>query len=146
MLISSGITDIAHSIQLAVAPVFLLTGVGTMLAVLTNRLARIIDRVRVLGESGSRASAPYSLDDQAELDNLSRRARLSNWAIALCTVCALLICLVIVALFASVAFGRDLSWLIVGLFSLALGAFIGGTVLFLFEVRMATASLRFARH
>jgi hypothetical protein len=40
--------DISHTIQLAIAPVFLLTGVGTKLAVLTNRLARIIDRSRVL--------------------------------------------------------------------------------------------------
>lgn len=44
----SGLTEIAHVIQLAVAPVFLLTGVAGILSVLTNRLARIIDRARVL--------------------------------------------------------------------------------------------------
>jgi hypothetical protein len=46
----SQVTAIAHVIQLAVAPVFLLTGVGAVLAVLTQRLARIIDRARVLEE------------------------------------------------------------------------------------------------
>jgi len=44
----SGITAVAHAIQLSVAPVFLLSGIGAMLAVMTNRLSRIIDRARVL--------------------------------------------------------------------------------------------------
>jgi hypothetical protein len=39
---------VAHAIQLAVAPVFLLSGIGAILAVMTNRLGRIIDRARVL--------------------------------------------------------------------------------------------------
>jgi len=45
---SPGITAVAHAIQLAVAPVFLLSGIGAMLAVLTSRLSRIIDRGRAL--------------------------------------------------------------------------------------------------
>ena len=48
MFPESGLTAIAHVIQLAVAPVFLLTGVGALLSVLTSRMARIIDRARVL--------------------------------------------------------------------------------------------------
>jgi len=44
----SGITAVAHVIQLSVAPVFLLSGIGAMLAVMTNRLARVIDRARTL--------------------------------------------------------------------------------------------------
>ena len=44
------IPTVAHVIQMAVAPVFLLTGVGAILTVLTNRLARIIDRARILEE------------------------------------------------------------------------------------------------
>ena len=79
----------------------------------------------------------------AELRVLSQRAHLVQHAITLCTTCALLICVVIVALFAGVALGRDLSMLIVVLFSLALFAFIGGLVCFLLEIRRATASLYF---
>jgi hypothetical protein len=140
---TSGITDIAHGIQLAVAPVFLLSGVGVTLTVLTNRLARIIDRARAL-----EGALPASTDSRAavmraELGVLSRRARLVNRAITLCTSCALLICVVIVTLFTGVALGRDLSLLIVVLFVTALSAFIGALLAFLLEIRAATAGLRF---
>jgi hypothetical protein len=143
MQTTSGITDIAHSIQLAVAPVFLLTGVGTMLTVLTNRLARIIDRARSLERALPETPMSAVVDVQAELHILSRRARLIHRAITLSTTCALLICLVIVALFAGVALNQDLSVLIVVLFTTGLAAFVGGLVSFLLEIRAATGSLHF---
>lgn len=144
MQTASGITDVAHSIQLAVAPVFLLTGVGTMLGVLTNRLARIIDRARTLERTLPELPAPAVAEAHAELKVLSRRARLIHRAITLSTSCALLICLVIVSLFAGVALGQDLSRLIVLLFTAALAAFVGGLLSFLLEIRAATGTLHFA--
>jgi hypothetical protein len=143
MQMTSGITDIAHSIQLAVAPVFLLTGVATTLTVLTNRLGRIIDRARSIELSPTEASASAGTEAQEELHVLARRARLVHRAIILATTCALLICLVIVALFAGVALGRDLSALIVILFITALAAFVAGLVSFLLEIGAATSSLHF---
>ena len=144
MQTASGITDVAHSIQLAVAPVFLLTGVGTMLGVLTNRLARIIDRARTLERTLPELPAAAVTEAHAELKVLSRRARLIHRAITLSTSCALLICLVIVSLFAGVALGQDLSRLIVLLFTAALAAFVGGLLSFLLEIRAATGTLHFA--
>ena len=95
--------EIGHIIQLAIAPVFLLTGVGTNMLVLTNRLARIIDRTRVLEErlEESLPSLTAKLRSAAfdELDVLFRRARKINRAIFLSTFCALLICLVVAVLF-----------------------------------------------
>src|SRR6266576_1798823 len=89
------IAAIAHVIQLAIAPVFLISGVATLLSVLTNRLGRIVDRARAL-------EAKLELPDEAkrapmmeELARLSTRARLVNFAISLCTICALLVCIVI---------------------------------------------------
>jgi hypothetical protein len=143
MQTASGITDIAHGIQLAVAPVFLLSGVATTLTVLTNRLARIIDRARSLEGSLPAAPDAGTSSVERELQVLSRRAQLVHHAIILSTACALLICVVIVALFTGVALGRDLSQLIVILFITALCAFIGGLVAFLLEIQAATASLRF---
>src|ERR1051325_4056600 len=139
----SGITDSAHGIQLAVAPVFLLSGVGVTLTVLTNRLARIIDRARSLESSLPALPEGAAGRVHGELGVLARRARLIHRAITLSTTCALLICVVIVALFAGVALGRDLSGLIVVLFIAGLCAFIGALVAFLLEIRAATASLRF---
>jgi hypothetical protein len=140
---TSGIAGVAHSIQLAVAPVFLLSGVGVTLTVLTNRLARIIDRARSLEGALATASDAMAATLHVELRLLSRRARLVQRAITLSTACALLICLVIVALFAGVALERDLSWLIVVLFITGLCGFIGALVAFLLEIRLATAGLRF---
>ena len=140
---TSGISDIAHTIQLAVAPVFLLSGVGVTLSVLTSRLARIIDRARALEGGLATAADAIATSIHLELRRLSRRARLVQRAITLSTSCALLICLVIVALFAGVALERDLSWLIVVLFIAALCAFIGALLAFLLETNLATASLRF---
>lgn len=143
MQTASGITDVAHSIQLAVAPVFLLTGVGTMLGVLTNRLARIIDRARALQRTLPQLPEPAVAEAHEELAVLSRRARLIHRAITLSTSCALLICLVIVSLFAGVALRQDLSRLIVLLFTAALAAFVGGLLSFLLEIRAATGTLHF---
>jgi len=139
---SSGITDIAHGIQLAVAPVFLLSGVGVILTVLTNRLARIIDRARAL-EGGLPGIAVPTEAIHAELRTLSRRAALVHRAITLSTACALLICLVIVTLFTGILVVRDLSALIALIFIAGLCAFIGALICFLLEIRTATASLRF---
>lgn len=143
MQTTSGITDIAHSIQLSVAPVFLLTGVGTLLGVLTNRLGRIIDRARRLESTVPVMSEEAVADARVELQVLSERARLIHRAITLATSCALLISLVIVALFAGVALGQDLSPVIILLFTTALAAFIGGLLSFLLEIRKATAGLHF---
>ena len=136
------LTEIGHVVQLAVAPVFLLSGVGAMLGVLTNRLARIIDRGRLL-EAGlpvaTQASAPLM---RSELAVLSERARLINWAISLCTVCALLICGVIVSLFLGPFLQLDLSALVAWLFIAAMVALCSALVSFLREIFVATRHLR----
>ena len=134
--------EIGHIIQLAIAPVFLLTGVGTNMLVLTNRLARIIDRTRVLEERleesmpslmAKRRSAAFD-----ELDILFRRARKINRAIFLSTFCALLICLVVAVLFVADALDLRLVTPIAGLFVLALVSLTGSFIYLLSEVLLAT--------
>ena len=140
MQLDLGGTDIAHVIQLAVAPVFLLSGVGVTLTVLTNRLARIIDRARLLEGRAAGEDAPRL---HQELSTLSRRAQLIHRSITLSVMCALLICVVIAALFLASLLGHDLSWLIALTFIVAMLAFTGALVTFLREIFLATASLRF---
>jgi hypothetical protein len=138
----SQVTAIAHVIQLAVAPVFLLTGVGAVLGVLTQRLARIIDRARVLEERLPMASEESRPRHLGELELLSRRARLMNRAIGLCTTCALLICAVIVTLFVGAFLKTDVALAIGLLFVAAMLALFGGLLMFLGEIRLATMGLR----
>jgi len=136
------VTEIGHVIQLAVAPVFLLSGVGAMLGVLTNRLARIIDRGRQLEVGLPRASEVSASAMRSELAVLSRRARLINRAISLCTVCALLICGVIVSLFLGPFLQLDLGALVAWVFIAAMIALCSALVSFLREIFVATRHLR----
>jgi hypothetical protein len=137
------ISDIGHVIQLAIAPVFLLTGVGTMLMVLTNRLARVIDRTRLLEDRLDAGPNEMHMD---ELDVLYRRWHLINFAITLSTACGLLICLVIGLLFLGDTTNLPLDKYIAALFISGMVALIGAFVYLLREIFVASATLRTRRH
>jgi Protein of unknown function (DUF2721) len=131
------IDAIAHLIQLSIAPVFLLTGVGTLLNVLSGRLARIIDRARVLEQ---RLETPETLRAAAivnELHVLKRRGRLIYHAIKLSAASALLVCFLIAALFATSMLHYSTGLIISGLFIAAMLASIVSLTLFLREVYFA---------
>jgi len=136
------IVNVAHVIQVSIAPVFLLSGIGVMLTVFTNRLARIIDRARVLEERVHAAGDASKTDIYAELGKLSLRSRWNEAAIALTTVTGLMISLVIVALFVDDIVAADLSALIAFLFICAMLSFVAAFISFLREVALATARIR----
>jgi uncharacterized protein DUF2721 len=135
------VAGIAHVIQLSVAPVFLLSGIGAMLAVMTQRLARVIDRARTL-----EAKLPGNPADEktihAQLATLSRRAKMFSRSITLCTATALLVCAVIAVLFLGASVGFDASLPVAALFIAAMFAFFVGLLIFLREILLATANLR----
>ena len=133
--------DIAHLIQSAVAPVFLLTGVAATLGVLTNRLARIVDRARIL-ETQLEREPQKSRALHADLEGLAQRARYINIAISLCTISALLVALVVVALFANAFLHSELGLVIAILFVGAMVSMSGAFLVFFIEVRIAVATLR----
>jgi len=136
------ITAIAHVIQLAIAPVFLISGVATLLSVLTNRLGRIVDRARVLEAKAESHNEQRRTEVLGELMRLSNRARLVNFAITLCTICALLICITIAALFTGTFLPVNLSKLITVLFIAAMVSLFLALMAFLREVITATRALR----
>jgi hypothetical protein len=135
------VTDINHAIELALAPVFLLTGIAGLLSVMTGRLARIIDRGRQFVEG--KVPMPSGAEAvRLELANLERRRRLASWAINSCTFAALLVCMVIAALFAEVLFRVPLQWLSGLLFTGSTLALTVGLASFLREVHVATQTVR----
>ncbi|WP_296805397.1 DUF2721 domain-containing protein [Thiocapsa sp.] len=144
MIQESPITDIAQIIQLAVAPVFLLSGIGAMLAVMTNRLSRIVDRARRVEADAIVKPAETDAPDP-ELELLSRRAKLIGLSIGLCTITALLVSTVIAILFLGAFLTFDAAVLVALLFIAAMLAFIAALLFFLREVLLATAGLRFWR-
>lgn len=137
------VTSLAQVIQLAVAPVFLLAGVGATLNVLANRIGRIIDRARVLEERLPRAEGDSARDLHELLRVLSRRATLINRAIGLSVLSGLLVSLVVAALFIASSFKIDLASPIAVAFVMALLSLAASLLMFLREVFLATASLSF---
>ena len=136
------ITAIAHVIQLAIAPVFLISGVATLLSVLTNRLGRIVDRARVVESKFDLSSEAQKMEIADELNRLATRARLVNFAITFCTISALLICITIAALFTGTFLPVNLSKLITVLFIAAMLSLFLALIIFLQEVITATRALR----
>lgn len=137
--------NIVHVIQLAVAPVFLLSGVGVILTVLTNRLARIIDRARLLEDRLHERPAEQHAEMEREMKLLSHRARMINVALTLSTSCALLVCVVIALLFVGSALKIDFDVAISVMFVTAMLALVGSLTIFLREIFLGTAQLRIGR-
>ncbi len=133
-----GTEIIAHAIQLAIAPVFLLTGIAALLGVMATRLARVIDRARSFEQSWPGLDAKARAVARVEIADLERRRRVCSWSINYCTTAALLVCLVIVTLFVDEFFATNLKWLAGALFVAAMVALIGGLSCFLREVYLAT--------
>lgn len=138
----SQITSIAHVIQLAVAPVFLLTGVAAFIGVISNRLGRIVDRARQLEASIHGTPRDRAIEIHNALRNLAKRARLANRALSLCVACAVLICSDIVVLFVGTLAGERFGGAVAVVFVLAMLSLIAALLLFLREVYLATRFLR----
>jgi hypothetical protein len=138
----SEVATVAGVIQLAVAPVFLLAGVGAFLNVCASRLARIVDRARRI-EPNLLASRGREHDRlQAEIRVLDRRIGIVNWAIFFSVLSAVLICAVVVLLFAAGLTGIHLATPIALLFIASISAIGVGFFIFLVETRIASRSVR----
>jgi len=138
----SGIATVGQAIQLSVAPVFLLSSIGGMLAVLTSRLARVVDRAIAAEARMHDLATSDRTSSYDRLDTLARRAKLVNQAITLCTITALLVCMVVATLFVGAFLQFDTSIPVAVLFVGAMLSFITALVCFLREILIATASLR----
>jgi Protein of unknown function (DUF2721) len=139
---STDIALIAHSIQLSLAPVFLLSGIGVLLGVLTNRLARIVDRARPLEERLRHVDNEAANSLHRQLRIFARRARLMNASITLGVVSALLVATVVALLFSSAFIRLNLAVAVSALFIAAMFSLVLALGAFLAEIRIATATLR----
>ena len=136
------IPEIAGVIQLAVAPVFLLTAIGTVIAGLNVRLGRAVDRRREL--EGRLPSLPEGelSSARAELAVIARRIRFVYFAILSAVVSALFVCLLIAGAFLGAFVRADLSYTIGMMFVLAMLALIACLLLFLREIFLAVSTPR----
>ena len=139
----NSIEAVAQVIQLAVAPVFLLAGIAGLLGVLSTRLARIIDRARVIERRIPQAKSEEQRTLlRRETKVLWRRIALINWAIRLCISGALSVCLVIMALFLGEFVAVNISVIVAVLFVLAMVLIVAGLMFLLSEVSISTRHMR----
>jgi hypothetical protein len=146
MFFSGDLSTVTHGIQLAVAPVFLLTAVSGMIGTAASRLARIIDRARLLEdrvESALEGDAMTPAFD--ELKRLRLRGRFVNGCITLLTLCAILIGLTIMALFLGETADFQISRATTVLFLTGVSSFLLALICFLTETFLATQMLKFGK-
>ncbi|MDH5264271.1 MAG: DUF2721 domain-containing protein [Betaproteobacteria bacterium] len=141
-VLESHVFDITRVIQLAVAPVFLLTAIGTFINALTGRLGRAVDRRRKLEELLSAFEGETRSSMERELAILARRIKLVLWAIAFAVLSALLVCLLIGTAFLGAFVTLDLARPLASLFVMALGALTICLLAFLREVFLAAVADR----
>ncbi|MFK8067004.1 MAG: DUF2721 domain-containing protein [Gammaproteobacteria bacterium] len=132
------LSDIAHIIELAIAPVFLLASIAGFLAVMSGRLARIVDRSRVLRELKTTSAREEHTVIWQRLANI-------NLAIGFCTTAGLLVCLLIVSLFLGGLLAVNVGSIISGLFVLSMLALVVALMLFLKEVRLTTRTIQIVK-
>ena len=139
------VSEIASVIQLAVAPVFLLAGIGAFINAFSSRLARIVDRSRLLEERLGSTRESERDAARREVRQLGRRARWIYLGITLGVTSALFICVLIVAAFVEHFFSLNLATAIGTLFVLAMLALVGALLAFLREVFLAIRNLAIGR-
>lgn len=137
------VPDVTHAMQLALGPVFLLNGIGVLLAMMAARLARIVDRARTLEARLPEAGEVEAAQIHETFKMTSRRARLVNRAITLATVAALLVALIVALLFTTGFLAFPTGPVVAMLFVICMVALVGSLSCFLLEVRIATLALRF---
>lgn len=140
------LTQLAQIIQLAVAPVFLLAGLGAFLNVCAGRLARIVDRARKLEPQVLQSRGEEHDRLIHELRVLDRRIRIVNAAIFASVLAAVLISVVVILLFAAFLSGYRFGTAVALLFIAAMLATGAGFAIFLYETRLATRSIKIGSH
>jgi hypothetical protein len=140
--VDTHIIDITRVIQLAIAPVFLLSAIATIVNVLIARLSRAVDRRRTLEEHLSIYQDEHLEHAIVELRMLQKRITLTLWSVTLAVLSALLICLLVGTAFAGAYVAMDLSRPVAALFVAAVLALTGCLLLFLREITVAAFSAR----
>jgi len=133
--------EITQTIQIALAPVFLLVAMGSLLNVVAGRLARVVDRSRVLISQHRETTGAAHDRLVAELRMLDKRMDVINWSIALSVACGIVVCVMVAMLFLLGAGGGNLTAAVSAAFIAAMFLLLGALVMFMVEVRLAIRTI-----
>jgi MFS family permease len=135
------LAHVVQTIQLAIAPVFLLTGIASFLNVLSGRLARVIDRSRSIEGAQAAATRGEKRRYITELRVLDQRISLASRAIFLCVASAIFVCAMVAMMFVARLANQDLAVVVALMFVFSMVLLIAGLIFFILEVRIATQSI-----
>ena len=138
--------NIVEIIQLALTPVFLLVAIGTMINVVTGRVARVIDRARWYENEISHHDLQLTEQNKKELSSLDKRLKMANWSISFLTAAAVVVCMDIILLMLSGLVSYNMESVLMVMFMLSISFITGGLVAFLMEVSVATATLKIPKN
>jgi hypothetical protein len=137
-MFSFPVSKIVSTLQTALIPIILISGMGLLLLTMTNRLGRAIDRIRSLS-SADHAARP---DVRAQITILVTRAKLLRSAIMCAVSSALCAAFLVIFLFVSMLFGQTFNGIIAGLFIVCMAALIGSLVYFMRDVNLSLEALQ----
>ena len=136
------LSDVLRIIQLAIAPVFLLAGIGSILNVIAGRLNRVVDRSRIVERWHGETEGAEHARHVEELRLIDRRITLASNAIFLCVASAVAVCLLVTLLFVAELVRANLANAVAVLFVIAMGLLATGLILFLIETRVAVSAIK----
>lgn len=138
-----GADSLLPTIQLAITPVILITGIGSLLLTMTNRLGRVVDRTRILaGQArGAHGNVQEQAHIEAQLRIMYRRAGLVRRAVSLAALSMVCSGLLVVAIFADVLTGSGLAVFIMALFTLSIACLLAGLAYFLRDIHLSLSAL-----
>jgi uncharacterized protein DUF2721 len=140
--ISDSVDSVAHVIQIALTPVFLLSGIASLLSVFSTRLGRVADRVDALSERLDDAGPSERLRLQVRLSYLRRRSHILDAAVMLGTLGGAATCLAALFLFVGTLREQTGAGVLFGAFGLALLFTVGALIAFLLEMLLASRGIR----
>ena len=139
---SHTLNEIIPVLHTAVGPVILISGVGMLLLVMTNRFGRMIDRARVLAKELETVSGNDAQNIRDQITILFRRARCMRLGLVLASLSILLAALLVILLFATELFQMQWPQLIIGHFTGSLVCLIGAVLAFLYDIQLSLAALK----
>jgi hypothetical protein len=133
--------DLVTTLELAISPVILISGVGLLLLSMNSRIARVIDRARVVASACGSAGGDESEVCYAKLDVLSRRAKFLRLSMILAALSVLFVAVLVVLLFCGALFQFEVASLVIALFMGCMCSLIGSLVFFIADVNLSLQSL-----
>ena len=140
--LGTSVDEVAHVIQIALTPVFLLSGIASLLGVFSTRLARVADRVHAVADKLEGASPANRAELQRRLSFLQRRSHLLDAAVILSAVGGAATCMAAVLLFVGTLRNDAVVASLFAAFGFALLCTVGALSLFLVEMLMASRGIR----